>query len=87
MIYKLITRVIQYFCFPERPMKGGDIMDFLKEEESQKRGVGVDLEKVEYDPPYQLCSQPPLKLLLLWATLCSVGKSWKLTLGQLIFAQ
>ena len=23
MIYNLVTRVIQYFCFPERPMKGG----------------------------------------------------------------
>ena len=22
-IYKLVTRVIQYFCFPNRPMKGG----------------------------------------------------------------
>ena len=46
MIYKLVTRVIQYFCFPERPMKGGDILDFQK--------GGVDLEKVGYEPPYQL---------------------------------
>ena len=23
MTYKLVTRVIQYFCFPERPMKVG----------------------------------------------------------------
>ena len=30
MIYKLVTRVIQYFCFPDRPMKGGDILDFWK---------------------------------------------------------
>ena len=28
MIYKLVTRVIQYFCFPERPLKVGDILDF-----------------------------------------------------------
>ena len=30
MIYKLVTRVIQYFCFPDRPMKGWDILDFWK---------------------------------------------------------
>ena len=46
MIYKLVTRVIQYFCFSERPMKGGDILDF------QKGGI---IEKGEYNPPYQLC--------------------------------
>ena len=28
VIYKLVTRVIQYFCCPDRPMKGGDILDF-----------------------------------------------------------
>ena len=27
VIYKLVTLVIQYFCFPDRPMKGGDILD------------------------------------------------------------
>ena len=27
-LYKLVTRVIQYFCFPNRPMKGEDILDF-----------------------------------------------------------
>ena len=26
MIYKLVTRVIQYFCFPERPMKGAGFL-------------------------------------------------------------
>ena len=26
--YKLVTRVSQYFCFLNRPMKGGDILDF-----------------------------------------------------------
>ena len=30
MMYKLVTRVIQYFCFPDRPMKGEDILDFQK---------------------------------------------------------
>ena len=38
MIYKLVTRIIQYFCFPDRPVKGGDILD------SQKGGGGI-LEK------------------------------------------
>ena len=23
MIYKLVTEIIQYFCFPDRPMKSG----------------------------------------------------------------
>ena len=63
MIYKLVTRVIQYFCFPERPMKGGDILDFQK-------GGGVNLRNgAGYDPPYQLCYHsspkivgPPLNL-------------------------
>ena len=54
MIYRLVTRVIQYFCFPERPMKGGDILDFQK--------GGVDLEKVGYEPPYQLWAS----YMILW---------------------
>ena len=29
-MYKLVIRVIQYFCFPDRPMKSGDILDFWK---------------------------------------------------------
>ena len=28
--YKMVTTVIQYFCFPDKPMKGGDILDFQK---------------------------------------------------------
>ena len=54
MIYKLVTRVIQYFCLPEKPMKGGDILDFQKGENLRKGGV--DLEKggmtplTNYDP-------------------------------------
>ena len=43
MIYKLVTRVIQYFCFPDRPMKGGDILDFQKGGDLRKGGGG-DLE-------------------------------------------
>ena len=43
MIYKLVTRVIQYFYFPTRPMKGGDILDFQKE--GNLRKGEVDLEK------------------------------------------
>ena len=40
MIYKLVTRVIQYFRFPERPMKGGDILDFKRGEEDGGGGGG-----------------------------------------------
>ena len=63
MIYKLVTRVIEYFCFAERPMKGGDILDFQKGEGNLKKRWGVDLEKGGYDPPYQLCSWTPPKVL------------------------
>ena len=44
MLYKSVTRVIQYFCFPKRPTKGGDNFHLQKGGESSKRG-GVDLEK------------------------------------------
>ena len=34
----------QYFCFPDRPMKGGDILDIPRKE-------GGILKKGGYDPP------------------------------------
>ena len=40
MIYKLVTRVIQYFCFPNRPMKVGGILDFWKGGNLRKGGGG-----------------------------------------------
>ena len=43
MIYKLVARAIQYFCFPERPMKGRGHLGFLE------RG---NLRKGGYDSPY-----------------------------------
>ena len=51
MIYRLVTRVIQYFCFPERPMKDGDILDFQKGGDPRKGRL--DLEKGGMNP-YQL---------------------------------
>ena len=42
-MYKLVKRVIQYFYFPDRPIKGGDILDF--EKGWYLRKGGVDLEK------------------------------------------
>ena len=52
IIYKTVKKVFQYFCFPDRPVKGGDILDF------QKAGnldlENLDLEKGRYEPPYQL---------------------------------
>ena len=44
IIYKLVTRVILYFCFPDRPMNDGDILDFSKGRNLRKR-EGVDIEK------------------------------------------
>ena len=56
MTYKLVTRVIQCFCFPERPMKGWDNLNFKKGGNLRKGGE-VDLEKEGgYEPPYQLRS-------------------------------
>ena len=53
MIYRLDARVIEYFCFPKRPMKGGDSLDFYKG--GNLRKGGIDLEKAVYDSPYQIC--------------------------------
>ena len=50
MIYKFVTRVIQYFCFCDRPMKGGDILDFW-----EGGGEGVIQKRGSITPPYQLC--------------------------------
>ena len=44
--YKLVTRVIQDFCFPNKPIKGGDILEFLRGGNLRKGGG--------YDLPYQL---------------------------------
>ena len=49
MIHKLVTRVIQYFCFPDRTMNGGDILDFQKQGNFQKRRR-VDLKKGDMTP-------------------------------------
>ena len=49
IIYKIVTRVIQYFCFPDKPMKGGDTLDFWKGGILKRGGGGGG-----YDPPYQL---------------------------------
>ena len=37
--YKMVTTVIQYFCFPDKPMKGGDILDFQKGGILEKGGL------------------------------------------------
>ena len=39
IIYKLATRVIEVFCFPNKPMKGGDILDFQKGGHLEKGGM------------------------------------------------
>ena len=41
IIYKLTTRVIQYFCFPNRPMKGGTSWISRKGEILKKKGGGL----------------------------------------------
>ena len=41
-IYKLVTRVIQFFCFLDKPMKGGDILDFSKGGNLRKEGLDLE---------------------------------------------
>ena len=43
MIYKLVTRVIQHSCFPERPMKVGT--SWVSRKEGNLKKGGIDLEK------------------------------------------
>ena len=80
MIYKLVTRVIQYFCFPDRPMKSGDIFDFYKGWNLRK-GEGVDLEKggMTSLPTMQKYSSRLYSLLNSYHYLMSILslKSWK----------
>ena len=44
IICKLVTRVIQYFCFPDIPMKGWDILD-LEKGGILKKGVLTNYEE------------------------------------------
>ena len=49
----MVTRVIQYFRFPDKPMKDG--ASWISGKGGiLERGRG-DLEKGDYEPPYQLC--------------------------------
>ena len=52
IIYQSVKGVFQYFCFPDKPKKGGNILHFSKGGNLTKRGGGgwgVDLEKGEYE--------------------------------------
>ena len=59
MIYKLFTRVIQYFCFPERPMKGGTSWTSRKGGGILEKGRGVDLVKGGWLTSLTKYVQPP----------------------------
>ena len=58
---------IQYFCFPNRSIKGGDILDFQKG--GNLRKVGVDLENGDegYDPPYYLTNYAYIFLIIIFS--------------------
>ena len=49
IIYKSVIRVIQYFCFLDRPINGGDILDFY-EGGILEKGWEVDVEKGGMNP-------------------------------------
>ena len=38
----MVTRVIQFFCFLDKPMKGGDILDFSKGGNLRKEGLDLE---------------------------------------------
>ena len=53
IIYKLVTGVIQFFYFPDRPVKGGT--SWISRKGGNLRKGGIDLERGGgYDLPYQL---------------------------------
>ena len=41
MMYKLAYRFIQYFCFRDRAIKGGEILNLQKGEILEKGGGGI----------------------------------------------
>ena len=63
MIYKLVAGVIQYFCFPEKPMNGGDILDFLLRGNLRKGGFYLQIGGGGYDPPTNHVHSHPPKML------------------------
>ena len=58
---------IQYFYFHNRPIKGGDILDFSKG--GNLRKVGVDLENGDegYDPPYYLTNYTYIFVIIIFS--------------------
>ena len=58
IIYKSVKGVFQYFCFPDKPEKGGDILYFYKGGNLRKGGLDVERGGGGggYEPPYQLFS-------------------------------
>ena len=41
-MHKSVKRVFEYFCFPDRPTKGGGILDFQKGGNLRKGGGGMN---------------------------------------------
>ena len=69
IIYKLVTRVIQYFYFPDKPMKGGGILE--KGGRSRKGGVWSPLPTM-----IQIDELMELYLIFTWKLiLCFLSKS------------
>ena len=58
---------IQYFCFPNRPIKGGDILDFQKGGNLRKVGVDLQNEDEGYDPPYYLTNYAYVFLIIIFS--------------------
>ena len=83
----MVKRVVQYFRFPDRPIKGGDILDFWKG--GNLRKGGVDIEKEGYEPPYQLYkdhqegSPHKLSFCLMNSTKTVIGKISKNLLDKI----
>ena len=43
MIYKLVTRVIQYFCFPERSMNTYTVSQLTSKKKNIPKYIGVKI--------------------------------------------
>ena len=48
----MVKRLLQYFCFPDRSIKAGEILDFQKEGNLRKGGGGGGIEKVKNTIPW-----------------------------------
>ena len=65
---------VPYFCFPDKPMKGGDILDFYKEGNLRKGGVDLEKEGMTLLPTVSSILYSSFSNVLYnpWQNVCSI---------------